>query len=50
MSKESKSKQTDSTSKSPDRRDYLTIRAIDPDTGEDSEVMLSYDRLRQVCS
>ncbi len=49
MSKEPKSKQTDSTSKSPGRRDYLTIRAIDPDTGKDSEVILSYDRLHQVC-
>ena len=50
MSKEPKSKQTDSTSKSPGRRDYLTIRAVDPDTGKDSEVMLSYDRLHRVCS
>jgi len=50
MSKEPKSRQTDSTSKSQSRRDYLAIRAINPDTGKVSEVMLSYDRLHQVGS
>ncbi len=50
MSKESKSKETDSTSKSPGRRRDLTIGAVDPDTGKSFEVILSHDRLHRVCS